>query len=316
MTGEFSYTDDDLKEIGVTEFKESREYVVERGKIISIEVTIHEETRREMAAARVSAIQPIWSPDGRHIAFQTRGDPRGDEIYVMRADGTAITNLTDNSAPDCCPTWSPDSGHLVFVSLRDQVVGDEPEIYSMLVDGTEQINLTNDPSAEFEPIWSPDGRHIAYVSWRDGSLDIYVMRVNGTEQIKLTDSPGPFVQRTLGLWFRTSDDVTTRQVLWEEGGGTRGLSIYVDQGFVYVNGWNLENDDFGTTTPWGPRFVRTAINQNTFYHVALVFDQPAGEISGFLDGNSFGKATAVGKLFAHGGDVNIDSLVKSLCRSN
>ncbi|MDH3604465.1 MAG: LamG domain-containing protein [Candidatus Tectomicrobia bacterium] len=109
----------------------------------------------------------------------------------------------------------------------------------------------------------------------------------------------------IGLWFRATDDVTTRQVLWEEGGRGRGLSIYVDQGFVYVNGWNLLNDDMSATTPWGPRFVRTAINPNTFYHVALVFDQPAGEIRGLLDGTPFGKATAIGKLFAHPGDVNI-----------
>ena len=307
VTGEFSYTDDDLKRIGVTEFKESRTYVIDRGKIISIKATIHEKTRLEMAAARVSAIQPIWSPDGWHIAFQTRGDPRGDEIYVMRADGTEQTNLTDNRAPDCCPAWSPDSRHLAFMSLRDHLVNDENliQIYVTGVDGTEHINLTNNPAPNVEPVWSPDGQHIAFVSWREGSQDIYVMRANGSEQTRLTNSPGPYTQRTLGLWFRTTDDVTTRQVLWEEGGGGRGLSIYVDQGFVYVNGWNLENDDFGATTPWGPRFMRTAINQNTFYHVALVFDQPAGEIRGFFDGNNFGEATAVGKLFAHGGDVNI-----------
>ena len=54
---------------------------------------------------------------------------------------------------------------------------------------------------------------------------------------------GPYTQRTIDLWFRSSDDVSNRQVLWEEGGYLRGLSIYIDQGHVYVNGWNLPNDD-------------------------------------------------------------------------
>ena len=57
------------------------------------------------------------------------------------------------------------------------------------------------------------------------------------------NSGGPYTQRTIDLWFRTSDDVSKRQVLWEEGGYLRGLSIYIDRGRVYVNGWNLPNDD-------------------------------------------------------------------------
>ena len=57
------------------------------------------------------------------------------------------------------------------------------------------------------------------------------------------NSGGPYTQRTIDLWFRTSGDVSKRQVLWEEGGYLRGLSIYIDQSHVYVNGWNIPNDD-------------------------------------------------------------------------
>ena len=59
------------------------------------------------------------------------------------------------------------------------------------------------------------------------------------------------------------------------------------------------------TTPWGPKFVTAQIGPQTFYHVALVFDQPAAKITGYLDGRSFGEATGVGKLFTHGSDINI-----------
>ena len=58
--------------------------------------------------------QPVWSPDGHKIAFTSTRDGDDGEIYVMDADGTNQTNLT-NSAPndysgaslDELPSWQP-----------------------------------------------------------------------------------------------------------------------------------------------------------------------------------------------------------------
>ena len=51
---------------------------------------------------------PIWSPDGDKIAFQTdRDDKVNDtfEIYVMNPDGSDLRRLTNNSAIDQVPDW-------------------------------------------------------------------------------------------------------------------------------------------------------------------------------------------------------------------
>ncbi len=54
-----------------------------------------------------------WSPDGTRIAFSRIEGGDGDypvstsEIYVMNADGTGITRLTDSPGPDFFPVWSP-----------------------------------------------------------------------------------------------------------------------------------------------------------------------------------------------------------------
>ena len=51
------------------------------------------------------------------------------EIYVMNVDGSNLTNLTNNAAPDAYPSWSPDGTKIAFVTIRDG----NYEIYVMIV---------------------------------------------------------------------------------------------------------------------------------------------------------------------------------------
>ena len=46
---------------------------------------------------------PVWSPDGKRIAFVSRDLNR--DIYVMDANGGNQQNLTNNPHDDCCPSW-------------------------------------------------------------------------------------------------------------------------------------------------------------------------------------------------------------------
>jgi dipeptidyl aminopeptidase/acylaminoacyl peptidase len=49
---------------------------------------------------------PAWSPDGSRIAFTSQRDGN-PEIYVMHADGSRQTRLTNNPAIDDAPDWAP-----------------------------------------------------------------------------------------------------------------------------------------------------------------------------------------------------------------
>jgi Tol biopolymer transport system component len=49
---------------------------------------------------------PAWSPDGTKIAFDSMRDGNA-EIYIMNADGSAQTRITQNSAGDMFTVWQP-----------------------------------------------------------------------------------------------------------------------------------------------------------------------------------------------------------------
>jgi TolB protein len=93
---------------------------------------------------------PAWSPDGTKIAFVSdRGGD--DEIYVMNADGTDQTNLTNHGADDRNPTWSPYGSKIAFDSDREG----NRDIWVMNADGTGLTRLTSNPADDRQPAWSP-----------------------------------------------------------------------------------------------------------------------------------------------------------------
>ena len=135
---------------------------------------------------------PIWSPDGRRVAFDSYSDGNKD-IYVMNADGSGKTNLTNHPGDDRSPSWSPDGRRIAFVSLRDGpgtglFFGQNEEIYVMNADGTGQTRLTNNPATDRDPSWSPDGRRIAFLSTRDDGFhgNLFVMNADGSGKTNLT----------------------------------------------------------------------------------------------------------------------------------
>lgn len=64
---------------------------------------------------------PVWSPDGRRIAFVRFGHGcaecpaavrgRNEEIFVVNADGTGLRRLTHNRVGEASPAWQPGAAH-------------------------------------------------------------------------------------------------------------------------------------------------------------------------------------------------------------
>jgi TolB protein len=142
---------------------------------------------------------PVWSPDGRKLAFVKRPERSGakcgpagrcrDEIYVIKADGTGLRRLTRNTVDDSNPVWSPDGVKIAFVRVRNDQTAN---IYVMNADGSGQRRLA--PSLRRRPwvelAWSPDWKKIAFVasaSYR-GAGDIFVMNARGSGLRNVTNT--------------------------------------------------------------------------------------------------------------------------------
>ena len=116
------------------------------------------------------------------IVFMSSGNNNDFDIFIMNADGTGRTNLTNHPASDEDPSLSPDGTKIVFMSNRDG----NYEIFTMNVDGTNLTQLTNNGWVNKDPSFSPDGTKIVFTFTLDNNPDIYIMNSNGTNLTRLT----------------------------------------------------------------------------------------------------------------------------------
>jgi TolB protein len=98
---------------------------------------------------------PVWSPDGRLIAFlsERHGEPNIFALYVMRADGAGVKQLSKPVYSDVSAlfSWSPDGkqiaigdvniGHITIITIAD---GESQELLYL-----------KDGEAIYAPAWQP-----------------------------------------------------------------------------------------------------------------------------------------------------------------
>jgi tricorn protease len=149
-------------------------------------------------------INPVFSPDGKQVAFSSNRHGQYD-VFVISVEGGKPRRLTFDSADDHPTGWSPDGQSILFSSSRGSDYPSRVEIYSVPAQGGMERKLSIYEGREAH--YSPKGDAIAYVRgpghwYRKGyrgtsNDDIWLCDPDGTRSRRLTSFAG---QDTSPMW--------------------------------------------------------------------------------------------------------------------
>jgi len=159
---------------------------------------------------------PVWSPDGKVIAFESDRAEGVANLYWKRADGGGETKrLTQSTNSQSPSSFSSDGKRLAF-SERNPDNGFD-DIWTLpiqrgasdeLAPGSPEPFLRT-PANKSTPMFSPDGRWLAYVSDESGTAEVYVRpfpNAGGVWQISSGGGLSPIWSRhDRALFFKTPD---------------------------------------------------------------------------------------------------------------
>ncbi|HEV2130126.1 MAG TPA: hypothetical protein VGR27_03460, partial [Longimicrobiaceae bacterium] len=148
--------------------------------------------------------RPLYSPDGRHLAFVSTRTGNGD-IYVLTFASGELRRLTFDDALDQLDGWSPDNRWIYFSSTSRDIAGMNDVFRVSLEGGTPMPVSADRYTNEFFSARSPDGQTLAISArgiaseqwWRRGSShidqsEIWLVRGGGAtpRYERLTESAG------------------------------------------------------------------------------------------------------------------------------
>ena len=164
---------------------------------------------RRVTSNQVWDTYPVWSPDDSQIAFLSWRDTDLD-IYVIDADGTAMSMLFDSGSHDADIHWAGD--RIVFTTGC--------RIWSMDPDGTSPLALTDPPRAcewgaanlpfgDYDPRLSADGENVVFERLEDdssphGNYNLFRMASDGSGEARLTTTG---YSQGLGSWSYSGNQI-------------------------------------------------------------------------------------------------------------
>jgi TolB protein len=170
---------------------------------------------------------PVYSPDGKKIAFERAFGPIVNgiasvvAIFTINADGSHLTQLTQKSTPtsteDHQPQWSPDGRKIAFYRLNTTATPrNKGAIEVMNADGSSLHRLTPYRIDAADPHWSPNGKHILFNTYANPipgrSANLFTMRANGAHRLPLTHYTGGTLQAFADDWSPDGTQILYRRL--------------------------------------------------------------------------------------------------------
>ena len=229
-------------------------------------------------------VAPVWSPDGRRIAFVSDRDGYPQGMYTMNSDGSDVRRIAPGSGGSPTLIWSPDGRHIAF-SQSDRgewdtesngyigtvyfvaIVGSEGSGYRRVIESDSLISgLT----------WSPDGSRMAFFTTQDKKNTLYIVGADGSnvQRVVITSIPeSPQVNLSV--------DIPVSKLAWSPDGRRLAFLMRQDKKntlyIVNADGSNVQQV-VTTSIPESPQ-VNIPINTwHTWYTDGLFWMSDGSEI--------------------------------------
>jgi Tol biopolymer transport system component len=106
---------------------------------------------------------PAWSPDGSHIAFDSRAPNGFADVWLIRPNGLDLRRITHGPFDEAMPFWSRDGRWIYYREDR----ADGADLWRVPLAGGAAERVTHDGG--FRGVATPDGRSIVFTRTDDES---------------------------------------------------------------------------------------------------------------------------------------------------
>jgi Tol biopolymer transport system component len=226
-------------------------------------------TPQRLTFEPLDEIDPVWTPDGKRIAFGTRTG----KIFWKLSDGTGQREeLTSGDYPRYPLSFSRDGKFMAFEEMHPSRKGD---IWLMPLDGDRKPQpLLTTNANERDAKFSPDSRWLAYASNETGQDQIFIRSVGGGGVQKQLSSDGGiapiWAPNNRDIYFLKGEQLVTVSIDGEGNPTSRDRVLFTAPTYQDAR-INPDSSDYGIM-PDGQHFVfkmGQVASGATYYNVVL-----------------------------------------------
>jgi eukaryotic-like serine/threonine-protein kinase len=230
--------------------------------------------RTRLTFGPVQNVGPVWSPDGKWIAYNSDRDGHST-IYRKPSDGSGAEELLLTDDQVVIPSdWSRDGKTLLY---SRGPVGNS-EVWALPLEGERKpwLVVPRTPNSwTGQGSLSPDGRWLAYTSTESGTFEVYVVAFHGGQgkwQVSTTEGLQPLWSRDgKQLYYFSASNRSVTVVPVQENGGA--LQFGAAQALAISP---ASQQGLYDVTPDGKKILMEQVSQQVSQSITVITNFSAG----------------------------------------